>query len=136
MIKFLNRLLKKWYFPVSLKYVSLVAYIVLILTGLIAYSTDAAFLKQLRNTNLGNLIVWSYWWPSIIILAIFFGRIWCMVCPVEIITTFFSKIGLKRKRPKWLLSGNNRYCSHFTNLSKSILLWLPVPPNCSYFSYA
>jgi hypothetical protein len=28
-----------------------------------------------------------------------------MVCPVEIITTFFAKIGLKRKRPKWLLSG-------------------------------
>jgi hypothetical protein len=70
-----------------------------------AYSTDAAFLKQLRNTNLGNLIVWSYWWPAIVIGAIFFGRIWCMVCPVELITTFFAKIGLKRKRPSWLLSG-------------------------------
>ncbi len=101
----LNRLLSKWYFPISLKYISLVAYIVLIVTGLMAYSTDAEFLKQLRNTNLGNLIVWSYWWPAIVIMAIFFGRIWCMVCPVEIITTFFSKIGLKRKRPKWLLSG-------------------------------
>jgi len=38
-------------------------------------------------------------------MAIFFGRIWCMVCPVEVITTFFAKIGLKHKRPKWLLSG-------------------------------
>lgn len=28
-----------------------------------------------------------------------------MVCPVEVITTFFAKIGLKHKRPKWLLSG-------------------------------
>jgi len=101
----LNKLLSKWYFPISLKYLSLVAYIILIVTGLMAYSTDAAFLKQLRNTNLGNLIVWSYWWPAIVIMAIFFGRIWCMVCPVEIITTFFAKIGLKRKRPKWLLSG-------------------------------
>lgn len=104
-MKKFNLLLQKWYFPISLKYVSLVVYIVLIVTGLMAYSTDAAFLKQLRNTNLGNLIVWSYWWPAIVILAIFFGRIWCMVCPVEIITTFFAKIGLKRKRPKWLLSG-------------------------------
>ncbi|OFX26243.1 MAG: hypothetical protein A2041_11750 [Bacteroidetes bacterium GWA2_31_9b] len=91
--------------PVSLKYLSLVAYVILIITGLAAYSTDAAFLRELRNTNLGNLIVWSYWWPVIIVLAIFFGRIWCMICPVEIITTFFAKIGLKRKRPKWLLSG-------------------------------
>ena len=78
---------------------------ILIITGLAANSTDAVFLKQLRNTNLGNLIVWSYWWPAIIILAIFFGRIWCMVCPVEIITSFFAKIGFKKKRPAWLLSG-------------------------------
>jgi len=91
--------------PVSLKYISLAAYTVLIITGLAAYSTDAAFLIQLRNTNLGNLIVWSYWWPAIVIGAIFFGRVWCMVCPVEVITTFFAKIGLKRKRPAWLLSG-------------------------------
>lgn len=104
-IKKLNILLQKRYFPISLKYISLVAYIILIVTGLLAYSTDEEFLKQLRSTNLGNLIVWSYWWPAIVIMAIFFGRIWCMVCPVEIITTFFAKIGFKRKRPKWLLSG-------------------------------
>lgn len=101
----INKLLYKWYFPISLKYISLVAYIILIVTGLWANSTDAEFLKQLRNTNFGNLIVWSYWWPAIVILAICFGRIWCMVCPVEIITTFFANIGFKRKRPKWLLSG-------------------------------
>lgn len=104
-MKRINLLLQKRYFPVSLKYVTLVVYIILIVTGLLAYSTDADFLKQLRNTNLGNLIVWSYWWPAIIIMAIFLGRIWCMICPVELITTFFAKIGSKRKRPKWLLSG-------------------------------
>jgi hypothetical protein len=101
----INLLFAKWYFPVLLKYISLVAYVILIIAGLAAYSTDAVFLKELRNTNLGNLIVWSYWWPAIVILVIFFGRIWCMICPVEIITTFFAKIGLKRKRPAWLLSG-------------------------------
>ena len=105
MLKQINQAISKAYMPVSLKYLSLVAYIILIITGLAAYSTDAAFLKQLRNTNLGNLIVWSYWWPAIVIFAIFLGRIWCMICPVEIITTFFAKIGLKRKRPAWLLSG-------------------------------
>lgn len=101
----LNRLLAKWYFPVSLKYLSLIVYIILIVTGLMAHSTDSKFLLHLRNTNLGNLIVWSYWWPAIVIGAVFFGRVWCMVCPVEIVTTFFAKIGFKRKRPKWLLSG-------------------------------
>ena len=65
----------------------------------------SSILKKLRNTNPGNLIVRSYWWPAIILLAIFFGPIWCMICPVEVITTFFAKVGLKRKRSKWLLSG-------------------------------
>lgn len=101
----LNRLLSKWYFPVLLKYLSLIAFIILVATGLMAHSTDSDFLRQLRNTNLGNLVVWSFWWPIIVILAIFFGRVWCMVCPVEVITTFCAKIGFKRKRPKWLLSG-------------------------------
>lgn len=104
-MKIINNLLQRWYLPISLKFLSLIAYIILIVTGLMAYSTDSAFLKQLRNTNFGNLIVWSYWWPAIVISAIFLGRIWCMVCPVELITTFFAKIGLKRKRPAWLLSG-------------------------------
>lgn len=101
----MNIFLKKWYFPITIKYLSLIVYIVLIITGLLAYSSDTDFLKELRNTNFGNLIVWSYWWPGIVVAAIFFGRIWCMICPVEVITTFFSKIGLKHKRPKWLLSG-------------------------------
>jgi len=105
MLKQINRAFNRPYFPVCLKYISLIAYIILIVTGFAASSSDAAFLQQLRNTNLGNLIVWSYWWPAIVIGAIFFGRIWCMICPVEIVTTFFAKIGLKRKRPKWLLSG-------------------------------
>jgi hypothetical protein len=105
MLKMANRALNKAYMPLLLKYISLAAFAALVVLGFSASSSDPAFLHQLRNTNLGNLIVWSYWWPAIVIGAIFFGRVWCMVCPVEIITSFFAKIGLKRKRPKWLLSG-------------------------------
>ncbi len=101
----MNRLLARWYFPVSLKYISLVAYVAFIVIGFMVYTTDAALIRQLRNTNLGNLIVWSYWWPAIVVLAVVFGRVWCMVCPVEVVTAFFSRIGLRRKRPAWLLSG-------------------------------
>ena len=105
MLKALNKQPEKWYFPVSFKYIALAVYIVLILYGFLGYTADSSLMMQLRNTNFGNLIVWSYWWPLIVILAILFGRIWCMICPVEIITSFFSKIGLKRKRPAWLKSG-------------------------------
>lgn len=105
MLSAINKLLGKRYFALSLKIISLLVFIVLVTTGLLAYSTDAEFLKQLRNTNFGNLIVWSYWWPAIIVGAVLFGRIWCMVCPVELLTSTAAKFGLKRKRPSWLKSG-------------------------------
>ncbi len=105
MLRLLNKLLAKPFFPISLKYISLIVYLLLIIIGFWADSNDSKLLNQLRNTNLGNLIIWSYWWPLIVVVAIFFGRFWCMVCPVEIITTLFSKIGLRRKRPSWLKSG-------------------------------
>lgn len=41
----------------------------------------------------------------IVLSAIFLGRVWCMICPVEMVTTFFARFGLKRKRPQWILSG-------------------------------
>ncbi len=105
MVRLLNKLLSRNFFPISLKYISLIVYLLLIIIGFWADSNDSIFLNQLRNTNLGNLIVWSYWWPLIVVAAIFFGRLWCMVCPVEVITTTFSSIGLRRKRPTWLKSG-------------------------------
>ncbi len=78
----------------------------LIIYGSIGVSTnDADFAKILRNTNLANLMVWSYWWPIIILTAIFFGRFWCSICPMELITSFFGGIGLKRKPSKLMKSG-------------------------------
>ncbi len=100
-----NNLLRSNFWPVIFRALTMAGLVILIVLGFSAYSGDQAFLVQLRNFNLGNLLVWSYWWPLIVISAIFLGRLWCFVCPVELITSFFAKIGLKRKRPKWLLSG-------------------------------
>lgn len=83
----------------------LVAFFLLIWDGLVANTNDMAFAKILRNTNLANLIVWSYWWPLIVVSAVFLGRVWCMVCPVELVTSLSARIGLKRKTPQWFQSG-------------------------------
>ena len=88
----------------GLKLISLAAFVVLVVNGFTAVSTPNN-LMVIRNTNLGNLVVWSYWWPIIIIVSILFGRLWCMICPVEMVTSFCAKIGLKRRRPQWILSG-------------------------------
>ncbi len=101
----INKMVYHITIPNALRIVSLAAFGFLVYTGLQAHSTDGALLKELRNTNLGNLFVWSFWWPLIVIVAIFIGRVWCFVCPVELITSLAAKMGLKRKRPQWILSG-------------------------------
>jgi ferredoxin len=78
----------------------------LIVAGGIGITTDdPGFAKVLRNTNLSNLVVWSYWWPLIIIIAVLFGRIWCTICPVELITYLVGRIGLRRKVPDFFKGG-------------------------------
>ncbi len=77
----------------------------LIVGGFSANTSDMEFARVLRNTNIANLIVWSYWWPIIIVSAIFLGRVWCMVCPMELVTTLASRIGMKRESPDFLRSG-------------------------------
>ena len=71
----MNRLFRFWWFPLVLQLMTLVVFMLLIIDGFAADTNDMTFAKILRNTNLANLVVWSYWWPVIIISAIFFGRI-------------------------------------------------------------
>ena len=101
----LNSLFRHWSFPLTLQLLTLAAFVLLIAGGLAANTGDMAFAKELRNTNLANLIVWSYWWPLIVLAAIFFGRVWCMVCPMELVTSLAARIGLKRRPNGFLRSG-------------------------------
>ncbi len=101
----INKLFKSKTFLPIMQFITLVAFILLIFGAASITTNDAVFAKTLRNTNLANLIVWSYWWPLIIATAILFGRFWCSICPMEMITSFFGKIGLKRKPGRVLKSG-------------------------------
>ena len=57
----INKLLQRGYFPLLFKIISLIAFIALMITGFSVNYRDPALLKQLRNTNIANLLVWSYW---------------------------------------------------------------------------
>jgi len=101
----INRLFRFTWFPLVFQLLALGVFILLIGGGLAANTSDMAFAKVLRNTNLANLIVWSYWWPLITLSTIFLGRVWCTVCPMELVTSLASKVGLKKKPPVFLRSG-------------------------------
>ena len=101
----INRLFRFTWFPLVFQLLTLGVFIFLIIGGLAADTNDLVFAKVLRNTNAANLIVWSYWWPLVILSAIPLGRVWCAVCPMELITSLAAKVGLKRKPPAFLRSG-------------------------------
>jgi len=71
---------------------------------------SAEELKTLRKTNLTTLIVWGLWWPAMIALALAFGRIWCTVCPMELVNRvadgFARRVGYRRLHLSgWLRAG-------------------------------
>ncbi len=94
----------KW-IPISLQILTLFVFILIITFGWSISTNDQQLLLTLRNTNFANLIIWCFWWPAIILLSILFGRLWCTVCPMELIASLLSRIGLKLKVPKSLRSG-------------------------------
>jgi len=101
----INILFKNRYLLLTIQFLTLLVFVLLIYGSIGITTNDPDFAKVLRNTNLSNLIVWSYWWPMIIVSAILFGRFWCSICPMELVTSFFGKLGLRNKPGKLLKSG-------------------------------
>ncbi|MGE5498583.1 MAG: 4Fe-4S binding protein, partial [Syntrophothermus sp.] len=99
----------KWNgFPLSFQIM-----ILFILTGLIFQSwgkyTPANEDPELyARLNLVSLLVWCIWWPAIIISVIILGRIWCMVCPLELVSRLGGKLGAFLKIPRFQLKGTMR----------------------------
>ena len=104
-IKYIGGLFRARWFPIVPQLFMLAVFVLLVAGGLGVTTGDPDFVYFLRNTNLSTLIVWSYWWPVIIIAAVVFGRLWCMVCPVELITYWASRIGLRLQSPDILKCG-------------------------------
>ena len=104
-VSWIRSLLTSRWFPIIPQLIMLVIFALLIAGGIGVTTDDAAFAKILRNTNLASLLVWSYWWPLVIVAAIFLGRAWCTVCPMELLTSLASRMGLRRKIPRFLKSG-------------------------------
>ncbi len=103
--RLIGGVLRARWFPLVPQLVLLAAFVLLIIGGWGITTDDAKFAKTLRNTNLANLLVWSYWWPVVIVGAVLLGRVWCTVCPMELVAAVCSKSGLRRRVPRLLKSG-------------------------------
>lgn len=66
--------------------------------------------KLYAKTNIVNLLIWGLWWPVMIWVAVFLGRVWCMICPLELVSNLAERaarvIGIpQRILGRWLRSG-------------------------------
>jgi polyferredoxin len=66
--------------------------------------------KQFAQTNLVSLVIWGLWWPAMVWVAVFFGRAWCAVCPLELVSSVTERLGRRlgvkqRVLNGWLRSG-------------------------------
>ncbi len=98
-------------FPVVLQLLVLVGLLVVPFIGFgIGLGQSPKELLILRKTNLTSLLIWGLWWPSMVIVMILFGRVWCTICPLELANRssgfIARRIGYRRARiGRWLRHG-------------------------------
>ena len=97
-------IVKSKYYPIVPQLITLSIFVVLFI-GSIGVGYDPKIAPYIASTNLANQVVWNIWWPFTLVIAAIAGRLWCSVCPLELVNSLGSRIGLKRKAPAFLRSG-------------------------------
>lgn len=57
--------------------------------------------KLFAKTNLVQLTIWGLWWPLMVWLAVLFGRIWCSICPLELVANVGERVGRRLGIRQW-----------------------------------
>ena len=82
---------------------------------------------QNRQENFALNFFWAWWWPLILIIFPFLGRIWCAFCPFMIYGEITQKLSLwlfPRQLKKWPRQTAEKYGGWFLfGMFALILLW-------------
>ncbi|MBI2864647.1 MAG: 4Fe-4S binding protein [Chloroflexi bacterium] len=82
----MKRLLQWRGFQFSIQLPNVLVYILVILTGL--YGT------QVSTDNFATVITWIVWWAAIVFTFVFFGRLWCLMCPFSAMAEWLQRLAL------------------------------------------
>jgi hypothetical protein len=98
-------------FPRAIQWLMLAAFVALILLAWGQGTPAGVNDKLFARSNLVTLIVWGLWWPAMVWLAFWFGRAWCMVCPLELVGDLGERtaraIGWRQGEvPRWMAGGS------------------------------
>lgn len=92
----LNLMHRRW-FPFIFQFASFLVFAILLIGGFL-------------HKDFILLFIWKFWWPGLVVLTFFFGRLWCAACPMELMSNLAYRsgraIGLKGiNLPDWLKAG-------------------------------
>lgn len=105
----LARMLKSRTFQPALMLLTLVVFTLAILTGW--FGTPAG------SRNFGIVFVWIVWWALLIVILVpFFGRLWCMICPIPAPGEWLQRRGIIRRAPGRLRSLHRRWDRRLKNM--------------------
>jgi hypothetical protein len=94
-----GRILRAGSFPFVAQAATLVLLVLLILGSWGIYENEARNSRYLADTNWATYTVWVLWWPLVIVSSVLLGRAWCMVCPLELLSTLANRMGVSRRFP-------------------------------------
>ena len=78
-----------------------------IVAGLFFYAIFLGFYEPSKENTFTTALFWSIFWPLFMVVTLpTFGRIFCGICPHGFLGKYITRIGLKKKMPKWM---QNRY---------------------------
>lgn len=105
----LKALLKSRLLQPALMLITLFFFVLAILTGL--FGTPAG------NRNFGLIFVWIVWWALLIIVLVpFFGRLWCMVCPIPAPGEWLQRRAIIQRKPGRLHTLRRRWPRRLRNI--------------------
>ncbi len=104
-----RRLLRSRLLQPALTLVTLAGFALAILTGL--FGTPAG------SRNFGIIFVWIIWWALLIVVLVpFFGRAWCMICPIPAPGEWLQRRGIVIRQPGPLHSLHKRWPRRLKNM--------------------
>ncbi|MFP4042239.1 MAG: 4Fe-4S binding protein, partial [Bacteroidales bacterium] len=82
---FLAKLFRSRAFPTVFQIAALIVYLALIWFA-VGIDVEKGIKPEISiRNNISSLIIWGIWLPLLIIVTAFFGRLWCAVCPLELV---------------------------------------------------
>ncbi|MCF6201053.1 MAG: 4Fe-4S binding protein [Hydrogenimonas sp.] len=111
MVRFFKResgdLFKNRFFGFIFKNRKFVFGLQVVIALLFFYAIYMGFYDSSKDNIFTTALFWGIFWPFFIVTTLpTLGRVFCGICPHGFLGKYITKIGLKRKMPKWL---QNRY---------------------------